>query len=295
MLRLCDKVNMFPGFSTDTPSVWPTITSVPNLRTGRLTNRPTDRPHDSPPSKRQVSGHNFENALWNGRKFASQCIFSSFELIVIFLIWCKFDLVKRDNLGDYGHYIRNTLEEWPEFAMLIYIDHLQKWFFLSRSVDFPNLVAIDFVQRVKFGVSGHSLENTWKEWPKMWQNNVSWPTSELNKFCHTLWIFQNSKKSNCVFTTALLIVFVRENESLRVDISSPRSRLCTLFKGEISVQIPTNCEFFLVLIMCLLWDDGRGSVNFDRVNLKNVFKSTVCTPSSWRTNWVKGANYELIL
>ena len=37
----------------------------------------------------------------------------------------------------------------------------------------------DLVKRVKFGVSGHFLDNTWREWPEMWYATVSWPPSEL--------------------------------------------------------------------------------------------------------------------
>ena len=37
----------------------------------------------------------------------------------------------------------------------------------------------DLVKRVKFGVSGHFLENAWREWPEMWYAAVSWPPSEL--------------------------------------------------------------------------------------------------------------------
>ena len=37
----------------------------------------------------------------------------------------------------------------------------------------------DLVKRVKFGVSGHFLENAWREWPETWYAAVSWPISEL--------------------------------------------------------------------------------------------------------------------
>ena len=37
----------------------------------------------------------------------------------------------------------------------------------------------DFVKRVKFGVSGHFLENAWREWPEILYSDVSWPPSEL--------------------------------------------------------------------------------------------------------------------
>ena len=37
----------------------------------------------------------------------------------------------------------------------------------------------DLVKRVKFGVSGHFLENPLREWPEMWYATVSWPPSEM--------------------------------------------------------------------------------------------------------------------
>ena len=35
------------------------------------------------------------------------------------------------------------------------------------------------MKRVKFGVSRHSLENAWREWPEILHADVSWPPSEL--------------------------------------------------------------------------------------------------------------------
>ena len=37
----------------------------------------------------------------------------------------------------------------------------------------------DLVKRVKFGVSGHFLQNAWREWPEILHADVSWPPSEL--------------------------------------------------------------------------------------------------------------------
>ena len=36
----------------------------------------------------------------------------------------------------------------------------------------------DLVKGVKFGVSGHFLENTWREWAEILYADVSWPPSE---------------------------------------------------------------------------------------------------------------------
>ena len=37
----------------------------------------------------------------------------------------------------------------------------------------------DLMKHVKFGVSGHFLENAWKEWPEILHTNVSWPPAQL--------------------------------------------------------------------------------------------------------------------
>ena len=46
------------------------------------------------------------------------------------------------------------------------------WFFLFWHY-------FDLVKRVKFGVSGHFPENTWRKWPEILHADVSWPPSEL--------------------------------------------------------------------------------------------------------------------
>ena len=35
------------------------------------------------------------------------------------------------------------------------------------------------MKRVKFGISGHILENAWREWPDILHADVTWPPSEL--------------------------------------------------------------------------------------------------------------------
>ena len=42
----------------------------------------------------------------------------------------------------------------------------------------------DLVKWVKFQVSGHLLENAWREWPAIWHADVSWPSSELISTVH---------------------------------------------------------------------------------------------------------------
>ena len=62
------------------------------------------------------------------------------------------------------------------------------------------------MKRVKFGVSGHFLENAWREWPEILHADVSWPPSELISsrsrsvdFCHFGTILTWWNRSNLVF------------------------------------------------------------------------------------------------
>ena len=52
------------------------------------------------------------------------------------------------------------------------------WFFLFWHY-------FDFVKLVKFGVSGHFMENAWRKWPEILHADVSWPPSELIR----LWLW----------------------------------------------------------------------------------------------------------
>ena len=45
------------------------------------------------------------------------------------------------------------------------------------------------VKQVKFGVSGHFPENTWRKWPEILHADVSWPPSEWLVYGHHLLIF----------------------------------------------------------------------------------------------------------
>ena len=64
--------------------------------------------------------------------------------------------------------------------MLMYHDHLQNCLVLGHGLlIFVILAKFYLVKRVKFGVSGHFLDNTWREWPEILDADVSWPPTEL--------------------------------------------------------------------------------------------------------------------
>ena len=57
------------------------------------------------------------------------------------------------------------------------LHHLQNWLVYGHGLVIWHY--FDLVKRVKFGVSGHFLENAWREWPEILHADVSWPPSEL--------------------------------------------------------------------------------------------------------------------
>ena len=64
--------------------------------------------------------------------------------------------------------------------MLMYLDHLQNWLVYGHGLLIFLILALFWlVKRVKFGVSGHFLENAWRKWPEILYADVSWPPSEL--------------------------------------------------------------------------------------------------------------------
>ena len=84
------------------------------------------------------------------------------------------------NLGFPGISWRTHRGNGLKFCMLMYLDHIQNWLVLGYGLlVFVNWHIFDSVKRVKFGVSRHFLENTYREWPEMWYAAVSWPPSEL--------------------------------------------------------------------------------------------------------------------
>ena len=62
--------------------------------------------------------------------------------------------------------------------MLVYLYHVQNWLVYGRGLVIFQILAL-FWLFFKFGVSGHFLENAWREWPEILHADVSWPPSEL--------------------------------------------------------------------------------------------------------------------
>ena len=90
-----------------------------------------------------------------------------------------------------------------KFWTLMYLDHLQNWLVYGYGLlIFVILALFDLVKRVKFGVSGHFLENAWRKWPEILHADVSWPPSELISlwlrfvdFCNfgTIWLSETGQ------------------------------------------------------------------------------------------------------
>ena len=71
-------------------------------------------------------------------------------------------------------------ENGLKFYMLMYLDHLQNWLVYGSGLLIFLILALFWLsERVKFGVSGHFLENAWRKWPEILHADVSWPPSEL--------------------------------------------------------------------------------------------------------------------
>ena len=74
---------------------------------------------------------------------------------------------KFGNLGFPGISQRTHRGNGLKFCMLMYLDHLHNWLVLGHGLLGQ--------YRVKFGVSGHFLENAWRELPEIWYTAVCWP------------------------------------------------------------------------------------------------------------------------
>ena len=67
-----------------------------------------------------------------------------------------------------------------KFYTLMYLEPLQNRLVYGLGLLIILILALLWLsKRVKFGVSGHFLENALREWPKIWYAAVSWPPSEL--------------------------------------------------------------------------------------------------------------------
>ena len=57
----------------------------------------------------------------------------------------------------------------------------------------------DLIKQVQFAFSGHFLDNTWEEWAESRDADVSWPPSELIRFCTWPVDFPHFIFFSCVF------------------------------------------------------------------------------------------------
>ena len=61
-----------------------------------------------------------------------------------------------------------------KFCMLMYLDHLQNWLVYGHGLlIFVILAFFNLVKWVRFGVSGHFLENPLRKWAEIFYADVS--------------------------------------------------------------------------------------------------------------------------
>ena len=113
--------------------------------------------------------HHLQNCLVYGRG------------LLIFIILALFSLSETGQIWGFRAFPGERMEgmAWNFASWCIlttfrtdYFMAMVCWFFLFWRY-------FDLVKRVKFGVSGHFLENTWRKWPEILQADVSWASSEL--------------------------------------------------------------------------------------------------------------------
>ena len=84
----------------------------------------------------------------------------------------------------------NAWKDGLKGGMLIYHNHLQKWFNFGQY--WPNFGPLVAKKLSEIKVSWHSKENARKEWFEMWHADVSWPPPEIIRFWSVLaqfWAF----------------------------------------------------------------------------------------------------------
>ena len=90
------------------------------------------------------------------------------------------------NLGFPGISWRTHGGNGLKICTLMYLDHRQNWLVYGYGLLIFVILALFWLSETgQFGVSGHFLENAWKEWPEILHTDVSWPLSELN--CSWSW------------------------------------------------------------------------------------------------------------
>ena len=107
----------------------------------------------------------------------------------------------------------------------------------------------DLVKRVKFGVSGHILENAWREWPEILHADVSWPPSEL--------ISSGSRSVNfCNFGTILGFPVI----SRRTHGGNGLTYGMLLYPDHLQNWLDSGYGLVIFLILVLFWLSETGQI-----------------------------------
>ena len=101
--------------------------------------------------------------------------------LLIFLILALFWLSEMGQIWGFRAFPGQHMEgmAWNFGYWCILTTYRSDWFRVTVCWFLQFWHYFDLVKRVKFGVSGHFLENPLREWPEMWYATVSWPPSEL--------------------------------------------------------------------------------------------------------------------
>ena len=96
--------------------------------------------------------------------------------LLILLILAFFYLVKWVKFGVSVISWRTLSGNGLIYCMLMYLEHLKNWLVYGHSLLIFLIWAFFYlVKWVKFGVSGHFMENPFRKWPKILYADVSWP------------------------------------------------------------------------------------------------------------------------
>ena len=115
-------------------------------------------------------------------------ILASFWLSKTGRIWGFWE--KQIEFGVSWYFWRTHGRNDLKFGMLIYPDHLHILLhFRHDLLIFPIMAPFRLWNESNVWVSCHFLGNTWREWPEIYNANVSWPPSELIRFGYSQLIF----------------------------------------------------------------------------------------------------------
>ena len=101
--------------------------------------------------------------------------------LFIFLILALFWLSETGQIWGFRAFPGERMEEmaWNFARWCVLTTYRTDWFWVTVGWFLSFWHYFDLVIQVKFGVSGHFLENAWREWPEILHADVSWPPSEL--------------------------------------------------------------------------------------------------------------------